>query len=353
MPTEPVAFGGTPAAIEVLATDDVPRWDAFVAADPSSTFSHQAGWREVMTRVLGHETSLLVARDARGDWRGVLPLVHVRSLLGRYSISMPFLNDGGPLGDAEAVAALVDYAVADAQRRGVKLLELRSRTALPGPVAPADRKVGVHLRLPGTVEELWKTTFRAKLRSQIRRPTKEGMTARTGLDQLDTFYTVFARNMRDLGTPVLPRKFFETLSRVFGDGVSFTGVYTAQGRPAAAGCCLIWRGEVEVTWASSLRELNHLSPNMLLYAQLMEQAIARGGRVFNFGRCTPGSATHKFKLQWGGEDVPLPWPSWSPGGSGSTPSQDKPLFRAATEVWRRLPMVVANRVGPMLSRHLP
>lgn len=354
IPTEPFPSKKPPErAFAIAATDDVTRWDAFVGAQAGSTFCHQAGWRDVMSRALRHDTRLFVATDEHGEWGGVLPLVQVNTVLGRYSISMPFMNDGGPLGDSDAVAALVEHAVVDARQSGVKLLELRSRFPLPGRVIAADRKIGVHLRLPATVEDLWKTTFKAKLRSQVRRPTKEGMTARSGADQIDAFYAVFARNMRDLGTPVLPRLFFETLLDVFGSSVSFTGVYTAQGIPAAAACCLSWRNEVEVTWASSLRELNHLSPNMLLYAQLMEAAIGQGARVFNFGRCTPGSATHKFKLQWGGEDVPLPWPSWSPNGDGAAPSPDKPLFRVATGVWRRLPMAVANRVGPLLSRHLP
>ena len=353
-PTEPSTTRHPPSrAISVSATDDVARWDSFIATVAGSTFCHQAGWRDVMRGVLGHDTSLLVAKDEEGEWLGVLPLVHVRTILGRYSISMPFLNDGGPLGDGDAVAALVEFALADAQRTGAKLLELRSRTVLPGRVSPSSRKVAVHLELPPSVEDLWKTTFRAKLRSQIRRPTKEGMTSRTGRDELGAFYGVFSRNMRDLGTPVLPRKFFEEILRSFGESVSFTTVYTAQGNAAAAACCLTWRGETEVTWASSLRELNHLSPNMLLYAQLMEQAIARGARVFNFGRSTPGSATHKFKLQWGGADVPLPWPSWSRSGDASTPSPYRAMFRVATGIWSRLPLSVANTIGPVLSRHLP
>jgi serine/alanine adding enzyme len=351
---EPSSPRATPGrAFIVSTTDDVARWNAFVASVAGSTFCHQAGWCDVMQSVLGHKTSLLVATDETSEWRGVLPLVRVRSILGRYSISMPFMNDGGPLGDDDAIAALVEFAVTDAEKSGAKLLELRSRRMLPGRVSPSGRKVAVHLALPSTVEELWKTTFRAKLRSQIRRPTKEGMTARTGGSEIEAFYAVFSRNMRDLGTPVLPRRFFEALVRTFGDSVSFTVVYTAEGKPAAAACCLTWRGETEVTWASSLRELNHLSPNMLLYAQLMEQAIGRGASVFNFGRSTPGSATHKFKLQWGGEDVELPWPSWSRSGDAGTPSPDRPIFRMATALWRRLPMPVANSLGPTLSRHLP
>src|SRR5215467_3679885 len=210
---------------------------------------HRSGWRDVLSDVLGHETSLLAASDENGKWLGVLPLVRVRSVLGHYLVSVPFMNDGGPIGSDDAKAALVSHAVEDAKRTRVKLLELRSRDPVPGPVTPSERKVAVHLALPETVEALWATTFKAKLRSQIRRPTKEGMTARNGADQLDAFYSVFSRNMRDLGTPVLPRSFFTKLLGVFGDAVSFTTVYTASHVPAAAACCLTWKDEVEVTWA--------------------------------------------------------------------------------------------------------
>jgi serine/alanine adding enzyme len=329
------------------------RWDRFVDAANGSTFCHLAGWREIMTDVLGHEAIYVAASDSAGAWRGVLPLVRVKSILGHFLLSLPFLNDGGPLGDDAAQLQLVEHAVAEAQRSGASLLELRSRSAVPGPLATSNRKISVHLAMPATVEDLWAKTFRAKLRSQVRRPTKDGMTARSGAGELAPFYDVFARNMRDLGTPVLPRAFFERIAAVFGDRVLFTTVYTAEGSPAAAACCLVFRDELEVTWASSLRELNRLSPNMLLYAHLMEEAIGRGVRLFNFGRCTPDGPTHRFKQQWGGHDIPLPWAYWSKGGAVGTPSPERPLFRVATAVWSRLPMAIANRLGPVLSRQLP
>ena len=350
------------APIEPVVTDDLrverevgvsAEWDRFVSMVDGSTFCHLAGWERIMTDVLRHECLYLVAKDGRGSWRGVLPLVRVRSILGHYLVSLPFLNDGGPLGDEIARRRLVDHAVAEAQRSGAALLELRARDALPGPVTASNRKITVHLPLPESAEALWARTFRAKLRSQIRRPIKEGMTARCGPDELPPFYEVFARNMRDLGTPVLPRAFFERISSTFGERVIFTAVYTADGKPAATACALMWRDEVEIVWASSLREYNRFSPNMLLYAHTMQESIARGARLFNFGRCTPGGSTHKFKQQWGGHEVPLPWPCWSRTGAAGTPSPDGPVFRLATAIWSRLPMRIANRVGPMLARHLP
>jgi hypothetical protein len=135
--------------------------------------------------------------------------------------------------------------------------------------------------------------------------------------------------------------------------VIFGAVYTKDGIPVAGACCLVWRDEIEITWASSLRRYNHLSPNMLLYSKLMEEAIARGLGTFNFGRSTPGASTHRFKQQWGGVDILLPWASWSKEPGAGVPSADRPLYKLAITTWRHLPLVVANRVGPVLARLLP
>ena len=341
-------------SLEVVASSDMSEWDRFVQMTPDSTFCHLSGWRDIMTDVLGHECIYLVARSHTAGIRGVLPLVRVRSILGHFLVSIPFLNDGGPIGDDQAKRALVDFAVREAQRSNAALLELRSRTKSASSVVEHSfRKVGVHLHLPASVEELWSQTFKAKVRNQIRRPTKEGMTTRVGHDQLNPFYQVFARNMRDLGTPVLPRSFFEGLVHVFGERIAFVTVNTATGLPVAASCCMTWRDEMEVTWASSLREFNQLSPNMLLYATMMELAVTRGVLVFNFGRSSPGATTHRFKQQWGGDDVQLPWAFWSKRADSGTPSADSPAFKLAVAAWRRLPVAIANRLGPTLARQLP
>ena len=335
------------------AGDDSEQWDRLAASAGGSTLCHLFGWKQIMADVLGHECLYLAAADEAGRWRGILPLVRVRSILGHFLISVPFLNDGGPIGEREAQQSLVEYAVAESMRSGASLLELRAREELPGPAVPSYRKLAVQLLLPSSVEVLWQRTIRAKLRSQIRRPTKEGMTFREGVSELDSFYQVFSRNMRDLGTPVLPRSFFERASAAFGSALVFATVYASNGLPVAAACCLLWREEIEVTWASSLREFNHQSPNMLLYFGLMESAVRRGVRIFNFGRGSPGGNTHRFKQQWGGRDVPLPWPSWAREASAGVPSADRPFYRLAVVAWRHLPLAVANRVGPRLARFLP
>jgi serine/alanine adding enzyme len=333
--------------------DESDRWDDYVVSAAGSTFCHLAGWKGIMTDVLGHEARYLAAIDEGGKWHGILPLVRVRSVLGHYLISLPFLNDGGPVGDRDGQEILVESAVDEARKSGAGLLELRARHDVPGPVVPSYRRIAVHLSLPSSVDELWKSTLRPKLRAQIRRPGKEGMTFRCGVGELDAFYRVFARNMRDLGTPVLPRSFFEHGLSTFGSAMLFAAVYSKRGKPVAGACCLHWRRELEVTWASSLREFNRASPNMMLYSGLMEEAIDREVKVFNFGRCNPGGSTHRFKQQWGGEDIPLPWPFWSRHGTVDVPSAKSPFYRFATAAWRHLPVGVANRVGPMLARLIP
>ena len=213
------------------------------------------------------------------------------------------------------------------------------------------RKVTVVLDLPSSSEALWEG-LPAKLRSQIRRPLKEAMEARFGPDQLEPFYEVFARTMRDLGTPVLPRAFFAQLGRAFPRELVVGAVYW-QGQPVAAGCGFLWRDEFELTWAGAVRELSRMAPNMLLYWSFIERTIARGGKRFNFGRCTPGGGTHDFKRQWGGADVSLPWLQRTARGRMATPSPDAPAYRLATRVWRRLPLGLTMRWGPLLARVLP
>jgi FemAB-related protein (PEP-CTERM system-associated) len=329
-------------------------WDRLLEGLEGSSFCHQYGWRAVMEDVLGHETMWWGAWDDEGTVRGVLPMVRVRSrLFGDYLVSMPFLSYGGPTGTPEARRALAVQAARYAQDAGVDLLELRVRKRLDDTgLHLNERKLTVVKPLTSSAEELWEKGIKAKVRSQIRRPMKEGMEVRFGSTEVAGFYEVFSRTMRDLGTPVLPRSFFEAIDREF-QATSMFGVVVFQGQPVAAGCGFFWGGEFEITWAGSSREHAASAPNMLLYWGFMEECVNRGATAFNFGRCSPGSGTHRFKRQWGSDDEPLPWLQWSESGVPSTPSPDSPKFRAATGIWQRLPLGIANAIGPRVSRLIP
>jgi FemAB-related protein (PEP-CTERM system-associated) len=328
-------------------------WDSFVRSQTGWSHFHLLEWKSVITRVFGHECIYLSARDEAGQLTGVLPLVRVKSLLfGHYLVSMPFVNYGGPLGSEVAVEALVRYAANLARRDNAKLLELRSRAALPVKLPASHRKITVLLDLPlGSVDPLWKG-LDPKVRSQVRRPQKEGVTVQFGLDQVTPFFQVFARHMRDLGTPTQSRRLFETLADTFPNDVWFGCAYH-RGRPIAGGCGFRWANEFEMTWASALAEYKRIAPNMLLYWSFMERAVAEGVGTFNFGRCTPDSGTHRFKKQWGSYDVPLWWYDLSVQPGVATPSPDDSAYAWGPRIWKHLPVRVATALGPSIVRSIP
>ena len=324
-------------------------WDAFVDS-AGGTFCHLAGWASIFRDVLRLEPRYLVARES-GTVVGVMPLVRMpRVPWGTTLVSLPFLNYGGPLGSEPVRRLLVEAAVAEARSGGDRRLEIRARTPTGSDLPAGREKVTVILDLPDDRDTLFKDRFRSKLRSQIRRPMKEGMEPRFGPEERDAFYRIFAVTMRNLGTPVLPRRLFDALVDVFPEAVEFGAVYH-EGTAVAGGCGFRYGDEFEMTWAAHLWDYNRLAPNMLLYWSFMERCIEQGVDRFNFGRCTPGGGTHRFKGQWGGEDIPLPWEAW-PEAAGA-PDPDAGVFDLATTVWTRLPLPVANALGPHLARRIP
>jgi FemAB-related protein, PEP-CTERM system-associated len=332
-------------------------WDDFVRAQPGWTHFHLYGWRQVMERVFRHECVYLAARDpSTGALVAVLPAVRVRSLVfGHFLVSMPFLNYGGPLGTEAGIRAVTDEAASVARRAHVGLLELRSRIPLPIDLTASHRKLTVVRDLLPDHDALF-ASLPAKLRSQIKRPRKEGVEVRFGFDQIGAFYRVFAHHMRDLGTPVLSRRLFETIAEVFPADTHFAVAYH-QEIPIACGCGFTWNGEFEITWASALRSHNAMSPNMLLYWEMMARMSHLGMQLFNFGRCTRDSGTYRFKMQWGGREEPLWWYQSTrrpeAAGNASTPSPDQGVFALATRVWQRLPVPIASQLGPRIVRFIP
>jgi FemAB-related protein (PEP-CTERM system-associated) len=339
--------------LTIHPSDTPAAWDDFARRTVGSTHCHAYRWRDVIERAFGHQCFWLQATAPGGDVRGVLPLVRVKSrLFGHYLVSLPFLNYGGPIGEPAAVRALTDEAVRLATSDRVKLLELRSRIELPIDLPASHRKITVVLDLPATTDLLMKS-FPAKLRSQVRRPAKEGVTVRFGADQVGPFYQVFARHMRDLGTPVMPRRFFEEVAAAFGDDAWIACAYLGT-EPIAGGVALVWNDEVEITWASALAQYNRTSANMGLYWAFMERAVAAGLARFNFGRCTPDSGTHRFKKQWGSRDEPLWWYQSTPSGAAAaTPSPDEGAYAWGPRLWKRLPLPLANLIGPRIVRSIP
>ena len=328
-------------------------WDAFVREQEGWTHFHLHGWKGIVEDVHGHECPYLAARDDAGELAAVLPLVRVRSpLFGHFLVSMPFVNYGGPLGSSEGVRQVVRHAVEIADRDGVDLLELRARGPVETDLPASHRKITVLKDLPpGDPETVW-NDFDSKMRNKIRKPGKEGVEVEFGPDQLDGFWDVFSVHMRNLGTPVQPKELFASILETFGDS-AWVGCARLEGKPIAAGFALRWSDEVEMTWSSDLIEHRSIRANMLLYWSFIERAAEEGLSIFNFGRSTPDSGTHRFKQQWGTRDQQLWWYQRAAEGTAKTPSPDDDAWSWGPKVWQKVPLPVANAIGPAVVKYIP
>lgn len=327
-------------------------WDAFVAAHPDGTVEHLAAWQRIFREVFRQEPVYLMAkRDA--ETVGVLPLVRFKSaIFGRTMISLPYTSYGGLLAvDRDGAAALVDHARTLGLRFGAPRLELRNSARYCDDAAVQTHKVAARLPLPPTAPQLW-SSLDKKVRNLVRKGQKEQLTVHRGSSELlDDFYAVFAENMRDLGTPVFPRSLFAEVLRTFENASVF--VVKHAGIAVAGSILLGWRDAALVPWASALRRYRHLAPNMLLYWSMLESAIEDGFTVFDFGRSTRDGGTHHFKQQWGAADYPLYWETV--GLNGATvpdPGRAGSRMQVFIDAWTRMPLPIANWLGPRVIRHV-
>jgi FemAB-related protein (PEP-CTERM system-associated) len=342
----------TPTTVSIA--DAPAEWNAYVDAHANATGYHAWEWRHVFEEAFGHEAVYLVARRDRRPV-GVLPVVLFRSVLfGRFAVSLPFVNYGGVLADDDdAAAALLAEARSLLARRGAGHLELRHR-ARRFPVLPAkDHKVTLLLDLPSTEEACWQALDR-KVRNQVRKAEKSGLTATIGgRSLLPEFYSVFARNMRDLGTPVYSPRFFDAIFAHVESRVRVVLVRLGA-EVIAAGITHTHRHVMEMPWASSLKERRDLCPNNLLYWTVIREAIRTGHTVLDFGRSTPDEGPYLFKLQWGARPSQLWW-EYTLNGTAALPDQStkNPRMQSAIALWKRLPLPVASFIGPHVVRSIP
>jgi FemAB-related protein (PEP-CTERM system-associated) len=360
----PSALTGPLAPVPALAvrTHDggglsavLPRLEAYLAGRGQGPLSYHPGWLAVLARGLRHVPYCLEA--VRGEkTAGFLALADVRSLLfGRFLVSLPYLNYGGVVADDPATGrVLIDAAVRLADKLGVRHLELRHERPVEHTAAPIrpNHKVLMRLDLPATPGQLW-DRLSAKVRNQVRKGQKGDLKVSWGgLDLLADFHDVFSRNMRDLGTPVYGRGLFRAALEQFPDRAEFCIVRAGE-RPVAGALLLHGWGVTEVPSASSLREYNPTNANMLMYWHLLERAVQRGQRVFDFGRSTVDGSTFRFKKQWGAQPAPVAWQSYVRRGTVADLKPDSPRYQKAVRVWRRLPLWLTRCLGPWIVRGIP
>lgn len=348
--------------VRAATAADATAWDAYVDDHPDGLAYHASAWTLAAERAYRQPARSLVV-ESDGRVRGVLPLVRMTGPgLGRRLVSLPYCDAGSVLADdLPAAEALVRAAVEAAERETGGRLELRAVSDRPdlgdlglaregaraGADDPAPSKVRMIRALPESPETL-SSELGAKLRSQIRKAEKNGLTFRWGsVADLDRFYDVFAVNMRDLGSPVHGRGWFRAVLEAYGER-AWLGLVDLDGAVVAVGIVLRASRIASIPWASSLRSHNRLAPNMLLYWKALERACSEAIPAFDFGRSTPGEGTYRFKAQWGALPRPLVW--WhrptapEPGGGANR--------ERIARLWARLPLPVANLLGPPLRRRI-
>ena len=338
--------------------DTVPgeEWDSYVHGHPDATIYHTVNWQNAVLEAFGKTTLRFCTRDKTNGLTGVLPLVSQKNiLLGKHLLSIPYTNFGGPLADSDSLCReLASKAASAAEERGCTSIELRDFRARSYPDYQArSDKVLMRLTLPDTPEVLQKA-LGAKVRSQIRRPEKENVVVESGgAELIDSFYPIFCRNMRDLGTPVYPKHFFYCIAKHLEENVHL--IIVRLNEEPVAGCILIgFRDVLEIPWAASNRDFNRYGVNMLLYWEALKYAFDKGFKVFDFGRSTVDAGTYRFKKQWGAKPHELKWQCRGPSDSAKvSTSGDSPKMRLAVKIWQKLPLPIANWLGPKITSNLP
>jgi FemAB-related protein (PEP-CTERM system-associated) len=341
--------------VRLAMPDDFAPWDRYVTAHPEATPYHLVEWAIACERAYGHRHVCLLAEEG-GRLAGVMPLSEVAVPFGaRALLGLPFCDVGGCLADdADLRERLVDHALEICRERRASRIELRTRETGRSAAAPeAGDKVCMILALPASADELF-DSFKAKLRSQVRKASKNGLEFHAGRSRadLERFYAVFSRNMRDIGSPVHSFAWFEAIRSLYGENI-LVAVVSLGDKPVGAGILLRAGARVAVPWASTLREYNRLAPNMLLYWKLLEYATKAGCGEFDFGRSTYNEGTYRFKRQWGAAPVALSWTSMTVDGDMQKSALTSGTARKLAEsAWRRLPVPIATFAGPRIRKYI-
>jgi FemAB-related protein (PEP-CTERM system-associated) len=349
----------TPVAINAADLgnpSDRARIDAYVRAHPDATPFHLTGWNVAVARACGQTAHCLIAEHADGTLAGVLPLTEIRSpLFGKALVSAGFAVDGGILTNRDAIAdALAASAWALAERLGCPSLELRG-----GP-APGEGWIVDETTYLGFSRDLAKDdeaellAIPRKQRADVRKSLDADLDIAIGSTPQDLamHYAVFSESVRNLGTPVFPAKLFRAVATELGEHADVVTV-SKDGKPHASVFSLYLNGTVYPFWGGGTREARALKANDRLYYELMRHARGRGCTRYDFGRSKAGTGVAAFKKNWGFEGVPLRYAKRV--AAGETPREMNPMspkYRLQVAVWKKLPLWLANAMGPVIAKGL-
>ncbi|MFC0136140.1 peptidoglycan bridge formation protein FemAB [Massilia eurypsychrophila] len=349
----PQAAGG-PLTVKLMGPQDKARWDAFVAACPEATFFHRAGWQRVIEQSFKLNTWFYYAEQG-GQIQGVLPLCEINSRLFGHALgAMQFCVYGGVAAISEPARAALD-AAADALARQLKVghLEYRNMVAAhPGDAAWHTKELYVTFRkaISADDEENLNAIPR-KQRAMVRKGIKLGLVGEVD-DNVDRMFDAYASSVHRLGTPVFPKKYFALLKEEFGDDCEVR-VITQNGALVAAVLSFYWRDEVVPYYGGGMPLARDVAGNDFMYWNLMQAAAARGARLFDFGRSKLGTGAYDFKKNWGFTAQPLPY-EYRLYESTELPDNNplNPKYQLFIKMWKKMPLKLANIIGPHIVRNL-
>jgi FemAB-related protein (PEP-CTERM system-associated) len=336
--------------VQVAAAED------FVASRAEGTPFHRPAWLKAIERGTGNRAHLLAAVAPSGQIAGLLPLTHMKSrLFGQALVSSGFAVDGGILADdGAAIAALANAAEGLARNRGVGSIEIRGG---PAPAKGWRMHGGSHVGFsraiaPDDEAELLAIPrkHRAELRKALANPA---LRVETGRDErlLRAHYHVYAQSVRNLGTPVFPARLFREVMSAFGDDADILLVLEGD-RPVSAVLTLYHKGRVMPFWGGGIADARQLRSNELMYYRLMGHGRALGMRIFDFGRSKTGSGQAAWKKSFGFDPKPLAYHSWSANGELRDINPNSAKYQRRVDLWKKLPLPLANLLGPFISRGL-
>ena len=340
--------------LHLLQPSDFARWDAFVAATPDATFFHRAGWKTIIERTYGHKTWFYYV-EQEGRIVGILPLAEIKSRMFGHSLgSLPFCVLGGVVATAPAARAMLDQA-ADALARSLNVghLEYRNLTAQhAGDPNWYQKELYVTFRKEISADdEANMNAIPRKQRAMVRKGIKLGLSAEIDQD-VDRFFTAYSTSVHRLGTPVFPKKYFKVIKEVFGDECEIR-IIVRGGEIVAGVLSFYFRDEVLPYYGGGMPVARECAGNDYMYWNLMQAAAARGVRIFDFGRSKIGTGAFDFKRNWGFEPTPLAY-EYRLYASSELPDNNplNPKYQLFIKMWQKLPIPLANFLGPFIVRNL-
>ena len=349
----PVTHSANLRAVDFGDAAEVARIERFVDEHRGSVFQRPL-WLSAIAEGTGNQAQGIVVE--RGTTlSGWLPLTLVHSpLFGRALVSSGFGVGGGMLVSRERDIDLLAGAASElAQRLCVPSIELRDAVAPDG----WDTIEGKHANFARDLAEDDDAQLLAiprKARAEVRKGLANDLIITVGSSEQDraAHYAVYAESVHNLGTPVFPRSLFDAVLDRFGDDADILTV-SHGGRPTASVLSLYHDGTVMPFWGGGIFAARNLRANERMYYELMLHARRKGCTRFDFGRSKTGSGPFRFKKNWGFEPESLVYRSWSaPGSEARNIDPTDAGYSAKIELWKRLPLTLANRIGPAIARGL-